>query len=386
MTGPRNPTRRSCMHALCASGVQALLPATLWAAPTQASDSGTRPTAAWKAFSEQFIQPDGRVVSDDGALARTYSEGQAYGLFFALISGEQAAFERILVWTENNLCQGDMARHLPAWLWGQRPDQQWGVIDPNAASDADVWIAYCLIEAGRLWKKRAYTAIGKALAQQILAKVCAPVPQLGLTLLPGPVGFAQADGVYKLNASYSPLQVLQALGQVDPAWLTVAQSSMQVIAGSSPRGVCADWILWDGQRFRQDHQGEAQGRGGYNAIRVYLWAGMMHPQAPQRAPLLQLLAPMAQLVQENGVPPEYVDPWTLAVQGEGPPGFSAALLPFLQACHLPQVVAQQLQRLHKQPVRATAYYEQCLQFFSNAWRQGSYAFGPQGQLRLGSEG
>ncbi len=384
MMRPASPLRRSCLQTLSMVSVATLWPLYTWAAPSK-NQKDKLQSHAWKAFEAQFIQKDGRVVSDDGARNQTYSEGQAYALFFALISEDRSAFERILAWTENNLCQGDIASHLPAWLWGQREDQQWGVLDPNSASDADVWIAYTLMEAGRLWNQRAYTAIGKALSQRILDKECVVIPGLGLSLLPGSVGFV-SDGRYKLNASYSPLQVLQALGSIDPAWLSVAQSSMKVITGSSPRGICADWIWFDGQRFSQDPQGEAQGRDGYNAIRVYLWAGLLNVQAPLRTQLIKQLAPMAHQVQEAGIPPEFIDPWTLQTQGEGPPGFSAALLPFLQASNDTQVLHQQMQRLQKYPVPPTSYYQQCLDFFSAAWLRGSYSFGPQGQLRLGGEG
>jgi endoglucanase len=38
---------------------------------------------------------------------------------------------------------------------GQK-DKNWAVIDTNSASDADIWIAWSLLEAGRLWKHPDY--------------------------------------------------------------------------------------------------------------------------------------------------------------------------------------------------------------------------------------
>jgi endoglucanase len=377
-----SPARRSHLQSWLACGACALLPSTVWA--TGKMHKNELQAQSWKAFEAQFIQKDGRVISDDGARSQTYSEGQAYALFFALVANDRPAFARILAWTQNNLCQGDLSQHLPAWLWGLQDKQQWGVIDANAASDADVWIAYTLLQAGRRWNERSYTALGKALGQLILTKECTEVPGLGLTLLPGPVGFAQ-EGKFKLNASYSPLQLFQALAQVDARWNAIAESSWKVIAGSSPRGICADWVWFDGKEFSQDVAGEAQGRGGYNAIRTYLWAGMLHTSSQFYQPQLKLLAPMAELVQSRGIPPEYIDPWTLEVQGDGPAGFSAAMLPFLQAQKRPQGLQQQLHRLQTQPVRPTAYYEQCLNYFSDAWRRGNLAFDAQGHLRWGAD-
>jgi endoglucanase len=65
-------------------------------------------------------------------------------------------FDRLLHWTQANLAGGDLQTHLPAWLWGKqgRPVED---SRPNSASDADVWMAYALIEAGRLWNVPVYT-------------------------------------------------------------------------------------------------------------------------------------------------------------------------------------------------------------------------------------
>ncbi|MEK7927443.1 glycosyl hydrolase family 8, partial [Burkholderia contaminans] len=123
---------------------------------------------------------DGRVIDVGSDDSRTVSEGQAYGLFFALVANDRRMFDTILAWTENNLAQGDLSAHLPAWLWGRAPDGAWRVLDANAASDADLWIAYALVEAGRLWHERSYTARGALLAKRVLDVETATVPGLGL--------------------------------------------------------------------------------------------------------------------------------------------------------------------------------------------------------------
>jgi len=80
---------------------------------------------AWEAFSKVFVQADGRVI-DRTAGDRSTSEAQAYGLFFALVANDRVRFERILNWTVNNLAQGDLSTHLPAWLWGSTEAGGWG--------------------------------------------------------------------------------------------------------------------------------------------------------------------------------------------------------------------------------------------------------------------
>ncbi|MFL6704996.1 MAG: glycosyl hydrolase family 8, partial [Paraburkholderia graminis] len=82
---------------------------------------------AWEQFRRKFVSPDGRVIDVGSDDDRTVSEGQSYGLFFALVANDRASFDRLLHWTENNLAEGDLTAHLPAWLWGRGQDGKWGV-------------------------------------------------------------------------------------------------------------------------------------------------------------------------------------------------------------------------------------------------------------------
>src|SRR5262245_48780456 len=112
----------------------------------------------WRSYTAAFMDDQIRVIDRD-ASDRTTSEAQAYAMFFALVANDRARFDSLLHWTELNLASGDLAAHLPAWLWGRRPDKEWGVIDANSASDADVWMAYTLLEAGRAWGQSRYTEL-----------------------------------------------------------------------------------------------------------------------------------------------------------------------------------------------------------------------------------
>jgi len=361
-------------------GASAALPAL--AAPSAAGDAAP----SWAGFARQFLQGDGRIVSDDGNRSSTYSEGQAYALFFALVANDRTRFKLLLRWTRDNLAEGDLGRQLPAWLWGRQDDGRWGVLDRNAASDADLWIAYTLLQAGRLWRHRPYTSQGQALAQLILRQETAELPGLGLSLLPGPTGFVQQPGRrWRLNPSYLPLQLLPALARDtgDARWQQMAPASLELLVRSAPQGISPDWTVYDTEAgFLTDDRGEEKGRGGYNAIRTYLWAGLLAPQAAGRARLLQALAPMAAIVGRDQAPPEYIHPRTLEIEGQGPAGFSAALLPFLQAQGAGKALETQRQRLRAQPLRPTAYYEQCLALFGIGWMRGDYAFSADGQLLL----
>src|SRR5215831_8398321 len=120
----------------------------------------------WKNYTAVFMDNQVRVIDHD-ASDRTTSEGQAYALFFALVANDRARFDGLLRWTELNLAGGDLGAHLPAWLWGQAPDKSWGVRDANPAADADLWMAYTLLEAGKAWREPRYTSLGRDLAKRI---------------------------------------------------------------------------------------------------------------------------------------------------------------------------------------------------------------------------
>ena len=91
--------------------------------------------AEWRRYVHAFVQSDGRVIDRAGADVST-SEGQAYALARATWCDDRATFDRVLRWTLDNLQAGHVEA-LPAWQWGRRTDDSWGVLDPSPASDAD---------------------------------------------------------------------------------------------------------------------------------------------------------------------------------------------------------------------------------------------------------
>jgi endo-1,4-beta-D-glucanase Y len=366
--------RRAC-GLLCAA---ALFGSTAQAAPADACT----PWPEWQAFKRLYVSDDGRVVDASTPEAATVSEGQAYALTFALIADDPASFARILAWTANNLSAGDPAHVLPAWRWGRSGDGSWTVLDRNSASDADLWMAYALAEAGRLWHNSAYTQAARAMMALILREEVALVPGLGATVLPGPRGFV-SHGAWRLNASYLPIQVLRALQQEGDAalWTEALESSGRIIIGSAPRGYAADWILYrEGQGFAADPA--THGAGSYNAIRVYLWAGMLSEDEPQAERLVRQLEPMARIAA-RGAAPESIDTVTLEAQGEAPAGFLAALLPLLAHFRLDAAVGTTAKRLRAQALRDNQhYYNDVLTLFGLGWLDDRFRFDRHGNLRL----
>src|SRR5579863_1033436 len=201
----------------------------------------------WQAFKGLYLSADGRVVDASTPQTPTVSEGQAYAMTFALIANDSDGFARILAWTRDNLAGGSLERSLPAWKWGHAEDGRWTVLDRNSASDADLWMAYALTQAGVLWRNAGYAHLGEQMSQLMLREEVGLVPGLGATVLPGPRGFV-TQGNWRLSASYVPVQILRTLqrGSDSSVWSSALDSSYRVIIGSSPRGFAADWV-----RYRQ---------------------------------------------------------------------------------------------------------------------------------------
>jgi endoglucanase len=387
------------------------------------------PWQLWQSYSARFIDPEtGRVLSGDasdpnGNQQHTTSEAQAYALFFALAANDRPTFDRVLSWTQTNLAAGDLSTHLPAWLWGKDTDGTWKVLDPNPASDADVWIAYSLVEAGRLWNSPADAALGRALMASIAKNEVIDLPGFGPMLLPGPTGFQHGD-TFTLNPSYLPLFVFERFAAVDPAgpWQAIALNIPRLLAQSSPHGYAMDWVEYfpyDGfypvpppvppatspatppsasapvaaanpPAAAATTPTKPDAVGSYDAIRVYLWAGMISPADPARASILDAVPAMSAWLTDHDAPPEKVSQDGIPVQKEGPIGFSAAVLPYLRAFpNLSRASVRQLIRLDAQKSASSglygkdkAYYDQCLALFSTGFLQARFRFGPGGELNV----
>jgi endoglucanase len=362
---------------------------------------------AWNAFRSNLMSPDGRVIDASTPRQVTVSEGQSYALFFALVANDRASFDKVLTWTENNLAQGDLATHLPAWIWGRRDiDEngkpvsalsaseasaaapagatQWGVIDSNPASDADLWIAYTLLEAGRLWNERRYTALGTVMARNIVRKETAVLPGLGRTVLPGPVGFTIGKDGWRLNPSYVPLQVMHGFMTALPQageWKALLDSSARLVNETAPKGYSPDWVEYHAKGgFAPDEQTHAE--SAYNAIRVYLWAGMLAADDPLRTSTLATFKPLADFVGAHGFAPERVDTRTGTTgPNEGNGGFSAAVAPYLAALGRTDLANAQVERSRALAQKSPpGYYSSVLMLFGLGYLDGLYRFDAQGRV------
>lgn len=346
--------------------------------------------ALWQKYASRMIDTQGRVI-DRAAKDRTTSEGQSYGLFFSLVAGERERFEKILDWTQSNLAGGDLGGRLPAWLYGRTAGGVASILDANPASDADLWLSYTLLQAGRLWDTKRYTDLGLRMASSIAEHEVRDLPGLGPMLLPGANGFANNAKAFQLNPSYLPLQLLAALAQAQPngPWQRVADNVPRVVKGSAPSGYALDWVTYrSGAGFVAETTNYGKPLCSYDAIRVYLWAGMLDPGTPGRWQMLQSLHGIGDHLKKVAFPASEILPDGTVSNAQSPIAFSAAVMPYLAAIGDKSALIRQTLRVRQRLDSGgdVRYYDICLALFALGWMEGRYRFDPKGKLLLGGSG
>jgi len=281
------------------------------AGPTQAA-----PVTEWEAFKARFLHSDGRIV-DTGNGGVSHTEGQGWGLLFAVTFDDAETFKAILDWTTRTLRRDRDALH----SWRYVPGESNQVPDVNNATDGDLFIAMALSRAARRWSQPAYAATATAITQDILRLLVRRAGARTL-LLPGVHGF-ETQRTFTLNPSYYAFPAMQELATrtQDPLWTAMRSDGLALIRdGRFGRWMLPpDWL----QVSRKDGTLEiASGwlpRFSYDAIRVPLylcWAGQMPASVDE--------AFRAYWAQQLPALPAWVDLFTGAVAAyAAPPGMLA---------------------------------------------------------------
>ncbi|WP_419806529.1 cellulose synthase complex periplasmic endoglucanase BcsZ [Terriglobus sp.] len=397
-TSDKGTARQRTVRRKWASASALLLPLLAGMISFQAGCRAEQQWPLWQHYRERFLDGSGRVV-DHGAGDKTTSEGQAYGMFFALVVNDRKSFDQMLRWTEDNLAGGDLTSRLPAWSWGKSPDGEWKQLDSNSAADADLWLAYDCLEAGRLWNDDRLSKLGAVLADRMTHSDVALIPGVGTVLIPGPQGFHPSPDRWVLNPSYMPPQVVARIRQQTPEgpWASVQADLPMVLTQGASSGFAMDWLAGDGAGVHPSASpgSLAQGKpgaasyGSYDAIRVYLWLGTADRDTPGISESIAALTGMARYLSTATTPPLQVDSNGTVTDPNSPVGFSAAVYPYLLALGKRQEAKAQIDRVDASldPAsglygRGGEYYDQNLVMFAMGWRDGRFRFDRNGRLKL----
>ena len=116
---------------------------------------------------------------------------------------------------------------------------------------------------------------------------------------------------------------------------------------------------------------------------------------PLGQPLLARLEGMANSTASTGIPPEKVQVRSGTLEGQGPFGFSAALIPYFQAKGQPWLAQAQQRRTELALTKALGqadgerteplYYNVMLSLFALGWAENRFQFRDDGTLKLSWE-
>ena len=244
-------------------GAMALLSACGTGNADEEVTAGTPASSAATEFLDRFMDTDGRVVRRDQG-GDTVSEGQAYAMLLAVSTRDRRRFDLAWGWARRNLQRND---GLLSYLW-----RDGKVVDPQAASDADVDAAHALVLAGHRFRDRSLRRQGLRLASAILAKETLRRGHRRV-LVAGPWA---RQGKTWINPSYFSPRGFAVLARAtgDRRWGRLRRSSARLTAQltrSSP-GLPPDWAYLTGSG-RARPSGSPDGKSarfGYDAVRVPL--------------------------------------------------------------------------------------------------------------------
>lgn len=187
--------------------------------PSEAGAPELDPAALANTFLDDWVE-DGRVVRHDEG-GDTVSEGQAYGLFAAVIAEDEESFDEIWDWTTTELVRSD---GLMAWRWDDG-----AVVDDEPATDADLDAARALVLAGDRFDRADLHEEGVELATVIADRLTVETA-LGRILLPGL--WAADREPYAYNPSYASPVAFDVLFAAtgDPRWAELQAGSAAVTA------------------------------------------------------------------------------------------------------------------------------------------------------------
>jgi endoglucanase len=222
----------------------------------------------WQDYKSAFLDPSGRIV-DNGNGGISHSEGQGYGLAFALWTNDKPAFDSILNWTEKTLARSDAS----LFAWRYDPREANPVADRNNATDADIFIAWALAGAARQWQDESYAALSGAIRKSIQARLVVELYGRKM-LLPGLEGFVSPQAV-TLNPSYYVWPALDAFRELDGrgAWGQVIADGEALLGAArfGPLGLPTDWIDVTARDVVVPAAGRPP-RFGFDAVRTPLYA------------------------------------------------------------------------------------------------------------------
>ena len=224
----------------------------------------------WRRFAQRYLMDDGRII-DTGNGNISHSEGQGYGMLFAVAAGDRENFERIRAWTQTVLRRDDELH-----FWRYDPRSSPTIADPNSAADGELLIAWALLRAARLWQEERYLVEARLIINAVEHRL---IRRIGRRLVIVPWDLADLDSPRVINLSYFIFPAMQdiAVERQSGLWVELYEDSLELVqdARFGFWQLPPDWLAIDDDN-RLQVWSEREPRFSYDAIRVPLhlaWAG-----------------------------------------------------------------------------------------------------------------
>ena len=211
--------------------------------------------SSWDNYKQQFISKSGRTV-DPSQNDTTTSEAQGYALLRAVWVDDKPTFDRVYVFTKDNMKQPDS--NLFGWQYGKVANNKYGFTSNggnNPASDADSDIAYALILASRRWNNPSYQKQALPIIRDMWQYETATTSAGKRYVIAGP--WAQDPQKLIINVSYFAPYEWRTFATVDKKddWDSLIDPAYQLlnVVGTSPLdkargvGLPPNWVAVDKQ-------------------------------------------------------------------------------------------------------------------------------------------
>ncbi|MGQ7295946.1 glycosyl hydrolase family 8 [Quadrisphaera sp. KR29] len=215
---------------------------------------GTALGDMWASYKADFLEGGSGRTLDPSQGGITTSEGQSYTMMRAVWSDDRATFDSSWQWTKDNLQRPD---RLLSWRFGPRADGTYGIQTDsggqNAASDADVDVAFSLLMAYSRWQDDDYLYDALPLIDAVWQYEVVDVA--GRPVLTANDLERDDTASVLVNPSYFAPYAYRAFSRVDPGhdWNGLVDSSYDVLQqvsadplGGQAQGTLApDWVRLD---------------------------------------------------------------------------------------------------------------------------------------------
>lgn len=212
-----------------------------WSAVFKTNNNANFLTKLNQSYFNKYVSNSGQTIDDQTKF--TTSEGQAYTMLRSLITGNKSQFDQTWKWTKDIL-RTRTGDKLSSWKYGAYQNET-KVLDKEAATDADLDIAYSLIKACQIWNDGSYIEEAKEIVNDIYKL---RVKEYNQKLFLLPFSSTAKNGFEILNPSYFSPSYYREFAKINPDnnWIKLVDDTYSVLSTiNQSRKLYPDWIKYN---------------------------------------------------------------------------------------------------------------------------------------------